>query len=158
MSRREHNLHIVSKTSHAHLVCYNFDIRERILIFLAEMLRIKQSIKRCFIVPPQISWASALPGKTGSSKIAFSLAVLVSTLLEFNQSLLDFFNLFDWRLNPHATVGLPKSCNQCVQLGAVVGAWFTYMREKKSRALQQLDCVARTKHQCTVFWVSSFAK
>jgi len=26
--------------------------------------------------------------------------------------------------------------------------------ERKSIALQQLDCVARTMHQCAVFWVS----
>jgi len=27
----------------------------------------------------------------------------------------------------------------------------------KSIALQQLDCVAHTMHQCAVFWVSYFA-
>jgi len=30
--------------------------------------------------------------------------------------------------------------------------------ERKSIALQQLDCVARTKHRCAVFWVSCFAR
>jgi len=30
--------------------------------------------------------------------------------------------------------------------------------ERKSIALQQLDCVARTMHQCVVFWVSYFAR
>jgi len=50
------------------LVYYNFDIRERILIFLAEMLPIKQAIKRRFTMPPQITCASALPGKTGKHK------------------------------------------------------------------------------------------
>jgi len=44
-------------------------------------------------MPPQITCASALPGKTGNTKIAF-----FSALPEFNQSLLDFFNLFDSRL------------------------------------------------------------
>jgi len=28
----------------------------------------------------------------------------------------------------------------------------------KSRTLQKLDCVARTMHQCAVFWVSYFAR
>jgi len=28
-------------------------------------------------MPPQVAWASALPGKKGNTKIAFSLAVLV---------------------------------------------------------------------------------
>jgi len=36
--------------------------------FLAEMLRIKQAIKRCFTTPPQITCSSALPGKTGKHK------------------------------------------------------------------------------------------
>ena len=45
------------------LACYNFDTCERIFMFFsAEMLSI---IKRCFTMPPQISCASALPGKTG---------------------------------------------------------------------------------------------
>jgi len=36
--------------------------------------------------------------------------------------------------------------------------WGRGSGERKSRALQQLDCVARTKHQCAVFWVSCFAR
>jgi len=31
-------------------------------------------------------------------------------------------------------------------------------KERKSIALQQLDCVAHTMHQCAVFWVSYFAR
>ena len=43
--------------------------------------------------------ASALPGKMGKHKNRiFSLKRCVSALLEFNQSLLDFFSLFDSRL------------------------------------------------------------
>jgi len=30
--------------------------------------------------------------------------------------------------------------------------------ERKSLALQQFDCVACTMHECTVFWVSYFAR
>ena len=30
--------------------------------------------------------------------------------------------------------------------------------ERKSIALKQLDCVARTMYQCAVFWVSPFAR
>jgi len=47
------------------------------LIFLAEMLPIKQAIKRCFTTPAQITCASALPDKTENTKISFPLAVLV---------------------------------------------------------------------------------
>jgi len=56
-------LHRVSKNVPP-LACYNFDTHERILIFLAQMLLIKYAIERRFIVPPQITCASALPGKT----------------------------------------------------------------------------------------------
>jgi len=48
-------------------------------------------------MPPQITCASALPGKTGNTKIAF-FTHCISALPEFNQLLLDFFNLFDSRL------------------------------------------------------------
>jgi len=37
----------------------------------------------------------------------------------------------------------PKSGNQCIQLRAFVGHG---LGERKSRTLQQLDCVACTKH------------
>jgi len=46
---------------------------------------------------PQITCASALPGKTRNTKIAFSLKCFISGLSEFNQ-LLDFLNFFDLRL------------------------------------------------------------
>jgi len=36
--------------------------------FFAGMLPIKQAIKRRFIMPPQVTCASALPGKTGKRK------------------------------------------------------------------------------------------
>ena len=50
------------------LAYYNFDTHEWILIFLAEMLPIKQATKRRFTVPPQVTCASALPRKTGKRK------------------------------------------------------------------------------------------
>jgi len=48
-------------------------------------------------MPPQITCASALLGKTGYSKITF-FTRCISVFPEFNQLLLDFFNLFDSRL------------------------------------------------------------
>ena len=48
------------------MACYNFDTHEWTFdIFLAEMLPIKQAIKRSFTMPPQVTCTSALPGKTG---------------------------------------------------------------------------------------------
>jgi len=37
----------------------------------------------------------------------------------------------------------------------LLAAWF---RINEARALQKLGCVARTMHQCTVFWVSYFTR
>jgi len=45
------------------LACYNFDTHEWISTVLAEMLLIKYAIKKCFIMVPQITCASALSGK-----------------------------------------------------------------------------------------------
>jgi len=69
------------------------------MIFLAEMLPIKQAIKTRFSVPPQITCASAIPGKTGKHENRIvSFKCCISALPEFNQSLLDFFSLFDSQL------------------------------------------------------------
>jgi len=92
-------------------------------------------------MPCEITCASALPGKSGNTKITFSLAVLVHALPEFNQSLLDFFKLFDLR---HILTPLYDS------LKLVINAFSLGVRgngsgERKSTAIQQLDCVARTK-------------
>jgi len=60
----------------------------------------KSAIKRRFIMPPQITYASALPGKTGKHEncIFHSRAVLVHLLL------FDFFNLFDSTTHTNAAV------------------------------------------------------
>jgi len=65
-----------------------------------------------------------------------------------------FLQLFELTTHTHA-VWLPISCNQCIQLGAVMGHGLV---ERKLTALQQLNCVKRTMHQCAIFWVSSFAR
>ena len=74
-------------------------------------------------------------------------------LSEFNQ-LLYFFNLFDSR---------PILTLLCESLYLVINAFSSRLLghgfgEMKSRALQKLDCVACTMHQCAVFWVSYFAR
>jgi len=47
------------------LACYNFDIHEWILTFFGRNVTDKVAIKRRFTMSPQITCASALPGKTG---------------------------------------------------------------------------------------------
>jgi len=40
-------------------------------IFLAEMLLMKYANKTCYTMPPQMTFASSLPGKMGNTKMAF---------------------------------------------------------------------------------------
>jgi len=83
--------------------------------------------------------------KWGNTKIAF-LTRCISALPEFNQSLLDFFNLFDSRLTLtllYDSLNISMNAFNSEMFGDVVGRG---SGERKSRALQQLDCVARTKH------------
>jgi len=76
-------------------------------------------------MPPQMTCASALPGKTGKheNRIFPSTAASVhcpnSTICLISSIVLTH----DSYLRCSAAVWLPKSCNQCVQLEAV-GAWF----------------------------------
>jgi len=77
------------------LFCYNYDTREQILIFFGRNVTDKVSKQsKDTIMPPQITCASALPGKTGNPKITF-FSRCISALPEFHQLLLHFFNLFD---------------------------------------------------------------
>jgi len=67
---------------------------------------------------------------------------------EFNQSLLDFFSLFDSRLILTLLYDSLSLVINAFSSGLLEGM----VQEKEmSRALQQLDCVARTKHQYAVF-------
>jgi len=87
---------VSQKTSHLWLAI-TLTYVNGFLIFLAQILPIKEGIKRRFTMPAQITCASALPAKMGNTKIAF-LTRCISALSEFNQLLLDFFSLFDSRL------------------------------------------------------------
>ena len=101
-------------------------------------------------MPPQITCASTLPGKTLKHKNC----VFNSALPELSQLLLDFFHLFD---SPLMLTLLYDSINLVIK-GFSSGLLGHGSGERKSRVLQQLACVARTMHQCAVFWVSYFAR
>jgi len=69
------------------------------------------------------------------------------------QPVVPWFLQFFWLTShTHAAVWLPKSCNQCVQLGAV-GRSMVQEKGSRERSSMQLDCVACTMHvhQCAVF-------
>jgi len=88
--------------------------------FLAEMLPIKQAIKRRFTVLPQVTCASALPGKTGKheNRMLYQCIARIQPVAPwFSQSV---------RLttHTHAAVWFPKPCDQCIQLRLLEGSWF----------------------------------
>ena len=108
-------------------------------------------------MPPQITRAVVLLHYTCENGITYTKIAFfsrcISTLPEFNQLLVDFFNLFDSRL----ILALLYDFLNLVINAFSLELWKHGSGERKSTSLQQLDCVARTKHQCAVFWVSSFA-
>jgi len=76
-------------------------------------------------MPSQITCASALPGKTRKHENRiFALKCCLSALPEFNESLLDFFSLFDSGL---IIMLLHDSLNLVINafsFGVLRGAWF----------------------------------
>jgi len=104
-------------------------------------------------MPHQLTGASALPGKTEKRENCISPQCCLSALPEFNH-LLDFFNLFDSRL---ILTLLYDSLSLIINAFSYGEYWGHGSGERKSRELQQLDCVARTMHHRAVFWVSYFA-
>ena len=90
-------------------------------------------------MPPQITCASALPGKTGKHENRiFSLKCCISALPEFNQSLLDLFSLFDSRL---ILTLMYDSLNLVVNAfsSRLLGAWFR-RKQVDSAAVVELCC------------------
>jgi len=83
----------------------------------------KQSKNALFTVPPQVTCASALPGKTWKheNRIFHSNSVSVHCQSWTSRSLISSVFMTH---RSYGVVWLPKSCNQCVQLVAVMGAWF----------------------------------
>ena len=136
----------LNKTSDLRLAV-TFDTRERILIFFGRNVTNKVSSQNTLYYATSNNLCFCTVWQNGKNENC----VFHSALPEFNQSLLDFFQSFWLTTHTHAAPWLPKSGNQCIQLGAVSGHG---SGETKSRVLRQLDCVARRVHQCTVFWIS----
>jgi len=139
------------------LACYNVDTREQILIFFGRNTICTNKVgnqKTFYTMPSQITFVSALPSKTGNTNITF-FTRCISALREFNQLLLHFFNLLDSQL---IFTLLYDSLNLVINVFSYGSFGGHGSGERKSRALQQLDCIACTKYQCAVFWVFSFAR
>jgi len=152
------HVHRVSKTSRLWLAMSLTHVNG-FRHFLAQILPIKQALhcnqktlyyatsnNLCFCT----TWQN---GKT-QKKLHFSLKCCINALPEFNQ-LLDVFSLFDSRL---VLTLLYDSLSLEINAFSYRDCWGHGSGKRKLIALQQLDCVTRTMHQCSVFWVSYFAR
>jgi len=143
MSLQSRGIYTMSQKNVPPLACYNFETREWMLIFFGRNITDKVSSEKTLYCATSNNLCFCTTGKCGNMKIAF-----FTQMQEFNQSLLDFFNLFKSRL---ILTLLYDSLN------LVINAFSSRLKEMP-RVLQQLDCTACTVHQCAVFWVSSFPR
>jgi len=104
-------------------------------------------------MPPQVTCASALSGKTGNRQnCIFSFKWCISALPEFNQSLLDFISLFDSRLT---LTLLYDSINIVINAfnSGLLGAWFR-KKEVESNPAVGLCCTYNAPVRCLLFLLS----
>jgi len=87
-------------------------------------------------MPHQLTYASALPGKTKKCENCIFPQCCISALPEFNE-LLDFFSLFDSQLILMLLYG---SLSLVMNAFSYREYWGHGSGERKSTALQQLDC------------------
>jgi len=136
-------MYTVSQRNVTPLACYNFDTREWILIFFGRNVTNKVSNQKTLYYATSNNLCFCITWQNGNRKIAF-FTCCINALPEFNQSLLDFFNIFNSRLILtllYDSLNLVTNAFSLGLLGHGSG-------ERQSRALQQMDCVACIKHQC----------
>jgi len=121
------------------------------------MLLIKWAIKRHFTMPPLIAYASALPGKTGNTKIAF-FTRHISAFARIQPVVPWCIQFFESRVTTHihAAIWLPKYCNQCLELSGG-GAWFR-RKEVESTAAVGLCCTHKAPLPCLLCFCFLFLK
>jgi len=102
-------------------------------------------------MPPQITCASALPGKTEKHENR-----IFTHCIAWIQPAVWFLQTFWLTTHTHDAVSsYRKSRNYAF---SPQDCWRHGSGERKSRALHKFDCVARTVHQCAVLWVSYFTR
>jgi len=100
-------------------------------------------------MPPQITCASALPCKTEKHENCIFTQMLYQCIA-WIQPAVWFLQSF-WLSRLILTL-LYDSLNHIINAFIPQDCWGHDSGERKSRVLQELDCVARTKHHCAVFW------
>ena len=129
------------------MVCYNFDTREWSLTCFDRNVtdRVRNQNTLYCATSNNLCFCTTWQNWEHENRI---FTRYISALPEFNQSLLDFFDLFDLRL---IFTLLCDSVNLVINAFSLGLLGRHGSGERKSKALQQLDCVARTMHQCSVF-------
>ena len=121
------------------LVCYNFDIRERILTLFGRNVSHDVSNQKTLYYATSSNVCFCTTWQNGETrKSHFFTQMLYQCIVRIQPVAPWFLQSFWLTTHTHAGVWLPKSCSQCVQLGAAGGRG---SGERKSRAPQQLDCI-----------------
>ena len=98
--------------------------------------------KRHFTMPLQITCASALPAKMAKHENC-----ICSLKRQNSTRRCLIFSIFWLMTHTNAALWLPTSCNQCAQLGAVMGAWFR-RKEVDSTPAVGLCCTYNATVHC----------
>ena len=124
------------------LYCYNFETWEWILIFFGRNVTDRTSNQKHITMPPQMTCASALPGKTEKHENCIFTQMLYQCVA-WIQSAAWFLQSFWLVTHTHDAVWLPKSCNQCVQPAGLTRAWLR-RKEVESATGVGLCCMHNT--------------
>ena len=138
-------LYTVSQKSVPHLACYNFDASEQTLIFFGRHITDKVSSQKTLFYAASNNVCFCITWQTGKHK-NLHFHSCISALPEFDQPLLDFFNLFNSRL---ILTLLYDSINLVISAfsSGLLGAWFR-RKEVESTAAVGLCCTQRAPVRC----------
>jgi len=100
-------------------------------------------------MPPQITCASALPGKTEKHENRIFTQMLYAVLVHCLNSTSCLISSIFLTHDSYDAVWLPKSRNQCVQTAGLLGAWFR-RKEVESTAGVGLCCTHSAPLCCLV--------
>ena len=145
-------LHCVSKTSHlwfAITLTYVNAFWYFLIFFVTNKVSNQKAL--CCATPNNLCFCTTWQNRE-TWKLLFFTRMLYQCIARIQPVASWFLRSFWLTIYTHGAVWLPKSCNQCTELGTV-GGHTGNSGERKSRAPQQLDCVARTMHvhRCAVF-------
>jgi len=108
----------VSQKNVPPLVCYNFDTRERILVFFGRNVTDKVSNEKTLYYAISNNVCFCTTWQNGQTrKSHFFTQMLCQCIARIQPVAALFLQSFWLMTHNHAAVWLHKSCNQCIQLG-----------------------------------------